>query len=132
MNSSQKRGSVSRKNIYTFIGKDRDREYSQCKVINISKTLSKTYSGFLHGASPQIMELYLDNPPSFQLLDTKESYIKKDSTDCLYDFYYNALWSFFLAAKAFGEDKLCNEIVNFSELFVVSTGRGNDFRETSQ
>lgn len=130
--SPQKRGMVSRQKIRAFISKDRGTGYGQSSSIEVSRTLSKTYSGYVHGASPQIMELYFGHPPKFQLLNTTNSPFKQDYTDDLLNYYYRAILSFSFAAKALKQDELCEEIIKFSKKFANTSGRENDLRDTSQ
>jgi len=130
--STQKRGMVSRQKIRAFITKNRGTGYSQSSSIEVARTISKNYSGFLHGASPQIMELYFGHPAKFQILNTTESPFEQDYTDDLLNHYYRAILSFSSAAKAFGQDDLCDKIITFSKEFARNSGRENHLRETSQ
>ncbi|MBL4894992.1 MAG: hypothetical protein JKY59_09045 [Emcibacter sp.] len=117
--SKQKRGMVSRQKIRAFIYKDR----RQSSSIEVSRTISKNYSGFLHGASPQIMELYFGNPPKFQLWNTINSPFRADHMDDLFNYYYRAIFSFYFSANAFGDDKLCDKIIKFSDEFTITSDR---------
>ena len=70
--SEQKRKMIPRKKIRAYIAKaeskvmelsDEVGDYS--RGIELGKTISKFYSGFVHGASPQIMDSYFGGPPKF-------------------------------------------------------------------
>jgi hypothetical protein len=63
--STQKRPMIPRKKIRAFVSKDRGGRYDQSSTIEVGRTVSKLYSGFVHGASPQLMELYFGNPRDF-------------------------------------------------------------------
>jgi hypothetical protein len=56
---------IPRKKIRAFNSKDRGTGYDQSSTIEIWRTISKAYSGYVHGASPQLMELYFGSPPRF-------------------------------------------------------------------
>jgi len=66
--SAQKRPMIPRKKIRAYISnKIPGAGYDQSTKSEVLRTLSKVYSGFVHGASPQIMELYYGSPPQFHL-----------------------------------------------------------------
>lgn len=127
--SSQKRGAVPRKKIRAYVCKDRGAGYHQSSSIEVARTLHKTYSGFVHGASPHIMDLYSGNPPHFQLRGVTESSLLDDYTGDLLNYYYRAILAFGSSAKAFGEDGLCDEILTFAKRFATSSGRQDHLRQ---
>ena len=93
------------------------------------KTINKTYSGYLHGASPQLMELYYGNPPSFHLFASKDSPFFKDySGDILY-YFYRSILTFAVSAKAFSNEQLCKKMWDFTVEFAKASGRENELRE---
>ena len=130
--STQKRMMISRKKIRAFISKDRGTGYDQSSTIEVGRTISKTYSGYVHGASPQLMELYYGNPPYFHLSGGADSPFYEDHTEDLLNYYYRAILSFAFAAKAFGEDELFKQIRSYSGEFAVASGRENQLREPKE
>lgn len=126
--SSQKRPMISRKRIRAFVSKDRGGGYNQSSTIEVLRTIHKGYSGFVHGASPQLMELYFGDPPRFQLFGGIDSPFYKDHTDDLLNYYYRSLLTFAFAAKAFGEETLFKKISEYSKQFAVASGRESDLR----
>lgn len=64
LKSRQKRGMVSRTEIrkYIFSGAQ-----ETTMSIDSSRRVHKAYSGFVHGASPQIMDMFGGDPPRFHL-----------------------------------------------------------------
>jgi len=127
--STQKRPMISRKKIRAFISKDRGTGYDQSLTIEIQRTVSKTYSGYVHGASPHLMELYFGTPPRFHLQGGIDSPFNEDHTDDLLNYYYRAILSFVFAAKAFGEDALVKKVIGFSKEFAAASGREGDLRK---
>jgi hypothetical protein len=127
--STQKRPMVSRKKIRAFNSKDRGAGYDQCSTIEISRTINKSYSGYVHGASPHLMELYYGNPPRFHLSGGIDSPLYEDHVGDLLNYYYRAILSFAFAAKAFGEDELFMKIRYFSLEFAKISGREDQLRE---
>lgn len=130
--STQNRGMVPRQKIRAFITKDRGTGLPQSDNVEISRTISKLYSGYVHGASSQIMDLYFGNPPNFHLLDTINSPLRQVYTDDVLNYYYRALHAFAVSAKAFGHCELYNEIIAFSKEFARNSGCEDQLRNTSQ
>ena len=127
--STQKRPMTSRKKIRAFVSRDRGTGYGQSTTIEAVRTLSKTYSGYVHGASPQLMEMYYGNPPYFHLRHAIDSPFYKDHTEDLLNNYYRGILSFAFAAKAFDEGVLFDRIRIFASEFAVASGREDQLRE---
>ncbi len=127
--STQKRPMIPRKKIRAFVSKDRGTGYDQSSAGEVRRTISKVYSEYVHGASPQLMELYYGNPPKFHLYGGSDSPLHKDHLDDLINYYYRSILSFAFAAKAFGEEALFARIHNYSKEFAVASGREDDLRE---
>lgn len=128
--STQKRPMIPRKKIRAFVSKDRGAGYEQSSTIEVGRTISKAYSGYVHGASPQLMELYFGNPPRFQLSGGTHSPFYEDHIEDLLNYYYRSILSFAFAAKAFGEEALFKRVLDYSEEFAVALGRKSQLRET--
>jgi hypothetical protein len=127
--SKQKRPMMPRKKIRAFISKDRGTGYNQSSTIEVGRTLSKTYSGYVHGASPHLMELYFGNPPRFHLSGGTDSPFHEDHRADLLNYYYRSILSFAVAAKAFGEEALFAKVRDYSREFAVASGREDQLRE---
>ncbi|MHB8156924.1 MAG: hypothetical protein ACYDEQ_05970 [Desulfocucumaceae bacterium] len=130
--STQKRPMIPRKKLRGFVSKDRGTGYNLSSTIEVGRTISKAYSGYVHGASPQLMELYFGNPPRFQLSGGIDSPFYDDHLEDLLNYYYRSILSFAFAAKAFGEEALFEKVRNYSGEFAVASGRENQLRETKK
>ena len=128
--STQKRPMIRRKKIRAFNSRDRGAGYDQSSTIEVGRTISKMYSGYVHGASPQLMELYFGDPPRFHLSGGTDSPFYEDHIGDLLNYYYRAILSFAYAAKALGEEALFERIRDFSGEFTVASGRESQLRET--
>ena len=120
--STQKRPMIHRKKIRAFNSKDRGAGYDQSSTIEVTRTISKAYSGYVHGASPQLMELYYGVPPRFHLSGGTDSPFYEDHLEDLLNYYYRGILSFAFAAKAFGEENLFKRIRDFSVKFAEASG----------
>jgi len=126
--STQKRPMISRKKIRAFISRDRGTGYDQSSTIEVGRTISKTYSGYVHGASPQLMELYFGATPRFHLSGGTDSPLYGDHVEDLLNYYYRTILSFSFSAKAFGEEALLEKIHDYSSKFTADSGRENHLR----
>jgi hypothetical protein len=76
----------------------------------VGKILTKAYSGFVHAASPHIMDMCAGAPPRFDInRHFRELRIEQHADDAL-NYFYRALASMAFAAKAFGEEGLFSEM----------------------
>ena len=97
--SKQKRGMISRKKVL-----------EPGRGIELARTLHKTYSGFVHGAAPQIMDLYGGRPPIFSVNGMLGTIRIEEHTDDLWNYMYRSLISHVLVAKAFGAEDIANQL----------------------
>jgi hypothetical protein len=107
--SHQSRGMVSRDKIRAYVSEQSGVEPSRANVV--SKVLTKAYSGFVHAASPHIMDMYhgmdmYGGPPGFDVRgDHKSLRANTHATDAL-NYFLRATGIMALAAKAFGDEEL--------------------------
>jgi len=102
IDSKQKRGMVSRQKIRAYLSKVEGKILDHSRSIELSRTLNKTYSGFVHGASPQIMDLYGGKPPHFHIDGMLGTIRIEENADDLWNYMYRTFLSHILVAKAFG------------------------------
>jgi hypothetical protein len=88
LGANQKRDSVPRRKIFSAFGQLVRNELNPSDAQSAVSTIHKTYSGYVHGAYPHIMELYGGAPPHFHMsgmLNTpKIDEWRKQFTDQLY------------------------------------------------
>lgn len=65
LDSKQNRPMIPRKKIRHYIAKIEGLKFDSETHKEVYRTISNAYSGFVHGASPQIMDMYGGNPPHF-------------------------------------------------------------------
>ncbi len=130
--STQKRPMIPRKKIIAYLAKDRSTGYDQSSTIEVMRTLSKTYSNYVHGASPHLMELCYSEPPKFHLFGSMDSPLFEDHEADLINYFYRGIHTFAVAAKAFGNEKLFSELQGYSITFAKRSGRESELRETTE
>jgi hypothetical protein len=114
----QERPMIPRKKIRAFAAKFMAGEPNQYSAIKAGKNVSKAYSGFVHGASPHIMDLYGGNPPRFHVRGMKGTPRIAEHEEDLWNYVYRGILSCNFVAKAFGDDEMFNSIRKYRNVFV--------------
>ena len=122
--STQKRPMVSRDKVRAFIARIEGNSLDPSRGVAVTRTVSKAYSGYVHGASPQIMEMYGGNPPYFHVSGMRDTPRFSDHEHDLWNYFYRGICAFGFAAKAFGDDALFTKIRTYLDEFEKQSGRG--------
>ena len=106
--STQKRGMVPRRKIRAHIAREVSRvpgsTLNPSQVGENSRTMSKAYSGYVHAASPQSMEMYGGNPPRFHMAGMLGTPLARGHEAEFKNYVYRSICAFSVAAKALGDD----------------------------
>lgn len=127
MASTQLRKTVPRKKIRAYVAHVEGSSDDQKLVAEISRTIYSTYSGYLHAASPQIMEMYYGRPPRwhFGQPQSEPSPFCNDYTADIWNYFYRGLIAFAVSAKALGDDHLFAKV--FAHVKEVEKLSGQDY-----
>ena len=127
LNSTQKRHLTPRKKIQATISNMRESELNPSDHKEILRTISQAYSGYVHGASSNIMEMYGGNPPQYNIsgmLDSPNLHITiRDS----WNYFYRGFLSVMFVAKAFKDEILTNDLYLFRDYIEEKSGH-NDWK----
>lgn len=115
--SKQKRPTIPRKNIHAAIAKIPENEINRSDSQELNRTLSQAYSGYIHGASGHIMEMYGGNPPRFHLSGMLNTPRLEASIQDAWNYFHRGLGSTMIIAIAFGEQELLQELLSFCQYF---------------
>ena len=122
MSSTQKRPMIPRRKIRYYL----DSKISDDKLgggPEAARTVSKMYSGYLHGASDQIMDIYFGDPPVFHTNGILGTSRHREYRDDLWNYMYRGLLSFGLTLKAFGREAEFEENRRIAREFGRNLGR---------
>ncbi len=72
--------------------------------ITNSQSISKAYSGYLHAASPQIMEMYDASPPRFRTNGMLESQYFQDHEQDIWNNLFRGVGSFLVVVNLMGDE----------------------------
>ena len=98
IDSKQKRPMVSRQKIRAYIAKIEGIELDPSRGVEVSRSISKAYSGFVHGASPHIMDMYGGNPPRFHTKGMLGTPRMEEHADDLWNYMYRSFLSHIFVA----------------------------------
>lgn len=122
MESSQKRPMIPRKKIRAAIA-SMEIGLNQNKGVEVTRTVSKAYSGYVHAASPHLMDMYGGNPPKFHMRGMRGTPLYAEHRADLWNYFFRGIISFGFAAKAFGDEKMFESIRAFSDEFARLSGK---------
>lgn len=131
--SSTDRATVPRKKIRAYIDRVASGPKGSSKHLDAIRTVSKAYSGYVHAASPQIMDMYGGNPPRFHVRGMRNTQRHREHRADLWNYFYRGIVAFAFVAKAFGDEKLFGSIRAFADEFAQATGKdyqSNEWGET--
>jgi hypothetical protein len=103
--SEQKRPMVPRQKIQAYLAKIEGLDIDPSTHQNVARTISKAYSGYVHGASPHIMEMYGGDPPHFHTHGMLGTPRMREHADDLWNYVYRSFISHIAVGKALGAKK---------------------------
>jgi len=108
---------IQRKKIRAYIANVECVAMDPSSEIELSRTISKVYSGFVHGASPHIMDSYGGNPPHFHTQGMLGTPRIEEYTHDLWNYMYRSYLSHIIVAKAIGAAKYVEILTKHKEQF---------------
>lgn len=123
LTSTQRRPMIPRKKIQAYIANAQEAGLDPCTGVAVSRTVSKVYSGYVHGVSTQIMELYRETSPRFNVTGQIDTSLFIDHRDDTWNYFFRGICIFGLAAKAFRKEHLAASILQFRDIFERESDR---------
>jgi hypothetical protein len=104
--SHESRGMLKREKIREYIHKKGLSEKDAARAKAIDKVLTKAYSGFVHAASPHIMDMYGGVPPRADVSGAFKKFRYAGQQRDAVNYFYRGVQTMALAAQAFQDDQL--------------------------
>jgi hypothetical protein len=123
------RGMIPRKKIRAYIAKMEGMPLDPNRGIQLTKSLSKAYSGYVHGASPHIMEMYGGVLPMFHINGMLGTSRFDEHKDDLWNYFYRGILSFILVSLSFDNQELTRELFRYRDWFEKQSGTNFGGRE---
>jgi hypothetical protein len=127
--STQKRDTPKRKNIRAYNTKIFGEGFDASRQSALGETLSKAYSGFVHAASPHIMDMCGGNPPRFHLAGMLGTVRIREHVDDALNYFYRSIISTIFVAKALGGAELADRLTRYKVAFEKKSGKDYDSEE---
>jgi len=123
VSSAQKRPMIPRNKIRAYITKVDGVGGDTSRQLEVMRSISKMYSGFVHGAAPQIMDMYIGNPPRFHTAGMHGTIRMEEHSDDLWNYVYRSYLSHIYASKAFGAEEIANDLLEPLKKFQQNSGQ---------
>jgi hypothetical protein len=117
MGSHRSRGMVKREKIRAYVNRQSGAGSSRGNIAG--KIIAKAYSGFVHAASPHIMDMCGGKPPRFDVSGEFRNVRHREFADDAMNYFYRALVAMAFAAKAFGDEDLFQKMRTDAATFEV-------------
>lgn len=117
LGSSVIRDRVPRKKVRAAIASLPENQLNPHDHIQITKTIHDTFSGYIHGAYPHIMELYGGRPARYHMTGMSNTPRIKEWQRQLITYAYRGILGAWFTAKRLGEDDVAAGVFSMREEF---------------
>jgi len=120
--TEQDRPMIRRKKIRAYIARSPVGTSDPSGHVDAGRTLSKAYSGFIHAASPHIMDMYGGHPPRFHTAGMLGTIREIEHRSDIVNYYYRSVTAFTFAARALGHQPVYLRLFNLFQRYEVAMG----------
>jgi hypothetical protein len=121
--SRNDREMVPRNKMRAYVARVLQATSNPSRDLAVSKTIAKVYSGFVHAASPHLMEMCDGDPPRFNLRGMRSAARFADHEFDIWNYYYRGILSATFVGKALGDQPLVTGLFEHSLQFQEGCGR---------
>lgn len=121
LQSTQKRATPRRKRVRSYTSREGGLNDPYSADV-VGETISKTYSGYVHAAAPQVMDMCLGDPPQFQLRGMRGTIRMQEHAQDGWNHFYRGLLACCTAAKGFGDGPLVEALYSSINKFEAASG----------
>lgn len=111
--SEQKRDTIPRRKIHAAISRIPGQELNPSDSQQVYRTLSQTYSGYVHAASPHVMEMYGGYPSKYHVSGMLGTPRITEFTNNAWDYFYRSLITIMMVAQVFEKNELLTGLYEF-------------------
>jgi len=119
----KKRRTLPRRKIQAYLLRYETSAENRQRAALVSTTLSAVYSGFVHGAAPNILESYYGTPPVFHTSGQFGSPFFDDHDHDLWNQVFRGWLNVICSSAAFGDDEILEDARSGLSDFRQMTGR---------
>lgn len=119
---NEKPNMVPRSKIRAYVTRVLSNDPNPSLMSDVGETISSVYSGFVHAASPQIMDMCGGDPPRFHVSGMLGTPRMAEHVDDAWNYFYRGLTSITVVAKAFGDKPLVDSLYQYLAKFEKASG----------
>jgi hypothetical protein len=120
LDSSQDRTQPRRDKIRSYVARYSGPDPST--AIKAERSVYKSYSGYVHGAAPHIMDLHSVAGEGFSVRGVAGTYRHDEHRADLRNYYFRSLQNCAMVAKAVGDDALCRQMTDSADAYAQAVG----------
>jgi hypothetical protein len=90
--------------------------------LDAQQAISSTYSGYIHAAAPQVMDMYGGDPPHFHIDGMLHTRRMTDHVHDAWNYHFRALIAAICVARAFGDAQLSRVLGEYHDKFIEQSG----------
>ena len=121
--ATQSRNRVPRRQIQAALARIPENPMNPSDAQESARSLTNTYSGYVHGASEHILDMCAGDPPRYQLAGMRGTRRQNEFEGLAWDYFYRALLDFMWAAGAFGPNELLGELYAYRNYLEKISGK---------
>lgn len=121
--SEQKRPQISRSKIHAANARTNAEILNPSDTQELMRSLNKANSGFVHGASPHIMEMYGGDPPRFHVAGMLGTARIEECEKSLWHYFHRGINSAGLVALGLQRRDVCESIMEVRSRFEDRSGK---------
>lgn len=121
--STQSRPTIPRRKIQAVIARMEGQQVNPSDSQELHRTISQTYSGFIHAASAHVMELYGGDPPKYHLSGMLGTPRELEYYKNAWDYFYRGLHTIMFLALSLEMSDLLQRLFQFRAYVEEQSGR---------
>jgi hypothetical protein len=122
LSSSQRREMIPRRKIRAAIARSKHGPIDPSTHTEIQRTIDKAYSGYVHGASPQILDMYGGAPPHFHIEGMRGTPRIETAARDLWNYFHRGLNAMMCVALVLRMHVLADDLMKCRQHFEEQSG----------
>lgn len=90
--------------------------------LDAQQAISSTYSGYIHAAAPQVMDMYGGDPPHFHIDGMLRTQRMADHIHDAWNYHFRAVIAAICVARAFGDAQLSRVLGEYHDKYIAQSG----------
>lgn len=121
--ASQRRSRIPRRKIHAALARLPENPLNPSDAQEIARTITNANSGYVHGTSEHILDMYCGDPPRYRVEGMRGTRQQRVLERQAWDYSYRGLLTFTAAAGAFGQKRLLQELYAHRDLLEAHSDR---------